>query len=135
MSSITKVRQPIPTLSASAGAPERIRNRWVDFLVSSDPGLNRLRDAAQSVLTIAVALGAEWIFVHLTGALQIPSGATASVAAASKIAVANHDLLAIAMLLGAIVGLIASMGVQDPRARSQLITLLVLPVPIVSALA
>ena len=111
------------------------RSRWFDLLVSSDPGLNRLRAAAQSVLTIAIALGAEWAFVRLTGALQIESGATASVAMASKVATANHDLLAIAMLLGAIVGLIASVGVQDPTAKSQAITFLILPIPIISALA
>ena len=80
-------------------------------------------------------LGAEWAFVRLTGALQIDTGAAASAAIASKEAAANHDLLAIAMLLGAIVGLIASMGVQDPTAKSQVITLLILPIPLVSALA
>jgi uncharacterized membrane protein YgaE (UPF0421/DUF939 family) len=133
--SIAKVGQPRPAPAASAGAPARIRNRWVDFLISSDPGLKRLRGAAQSVLTIAVVLGAEWTFVHLTGALQIESGATASLATASKVAAANHDLLAIGMLLGAIVGLIASAGVQDPTAKGQVITFLILPVPIVSALA
>ncbi len=127
--------QTRPTLSVSAGAPERRRNQWVDLLLSSDPGLNRLRAAAQSVLTIAVALGAEWTFVHLTGALQKAGRATAPVATASKVAAANHDLLAIAMLLGAIVGLIASMGVQDPKAKSQVITLLIIPIPIISALA
>src|SRR5271156_3450321 len=100
----TNVLAPRLTVAASARAPERIRNQWVDLLVSSDPGLNRLRAAAHSVLTIAVAVGSEWAFVHLTGALQIESGATASVATASKVAAANHDLLAIAMLLGAIVG-------------------------------
>src|SRR3984885_9060626 len=124
---------PIPTVAARS--PQRTRNRWVDLLVSSDPGLNRLRGAAQSVLTIAVALGAEWTFVHLTGALQIESGATASVATASKVAAANHDLLAVAMLLGAIVGLMASAGVQDRTAKSQVITFLILPIPIISALA
>lgn len=133
--SIANVGQPRPTPAASAGAPERIRNRWVDLVISSDPGLNRLRGAAQIVLTIAVALGAEWTFVHLTGALQVESGPTASVATASKVAGANHDLLAIAMLLGAIVGLIASTGVQDPTAKSQVITFLILPIPIISALA
>src|ERR1700689_465471 len=115
--SMTNIRQPRPTRAASASAPERIRHQWTDLLVGSDPGLNRLRAAAPSVLTIAFALGAEWIFVHLTGALQVESGATASVATASKVAAANHDLLAIAMLLGAIVGLIASTGVQDPTAK------------------
>jgi hypothetical protein len=133
--SITNVRQPRPLRAARASAPERIRNQWVDLLVSSDPGLNRLRAAAQSVVTIAVALGAEWAFVHLTGALQIETVATGSVATASKVAAANHDLLAIAMLLGAIIGLMASLGVQDPTPKSQVITFLLLPVPIISALA
>ena len=123
---------PIPTVAARS--PQRTRNRWVDLLVSSDPGLNRLRGAAQSVLTIAVALGAEWAFVHLTGALQIDTGGGVSAATASKVAAANHDLLAIAMLLGAIVGLIASAGVQDPTAKSQVITFLILPIPLISAL-
>jgi hypothetical protein len=132
---ITNVRQPRSILATSASAPEPMRNQWVDLLVSSDPGLNRLRAAAQTVLTIAVALGAELAFVHLTGALQIESGATASVAAASRVAAANHDLLAIAMLLGAIVGLIASMGVGGPTAKSEVVTLLILPIPIISALA
>jgi hypothetical protein len=133
--SIANVQERMPTLAASRGPSGRARNRWVDLLVSSDPGLNRLRAAAQSVLTIAIALGAEWIFVHLTGALQIGSDATSSVATASKVTAANHDLLAIAMLLGAIVGLIASAGVQEPKAKSQAITFLILPIPIVSALA
>jgi uncharacterized membrane protein YgaE (UPF0421/DUF939 family) len=132
---IANIERQEPALAASASAPVRIRSQWVDLLVSSDPGLNRLRAAAQSVLIIALALGAEWTFVRLTGALQIEGGATVSVAMASKVAVANHDLLAIAMLLGAIVGLIASMGVQDLTAKSQVMTLLVLPVPMISALA
>src|SRR5580692_10810436 len=114
--SVTNVGQPRPTRAASAAAPKRVRNSWVDLLVSSDPGLNRLRGAAQTVLAIAIALGAEWAFVHLTGALQIESAGNASVASAAKMAAANHDLLAIAMLLGAIVGLTASAGVQDPTA-------------------
>jgi hypothetical protein len=57
------------------------------------------------------------------------------VANGTKAAVANHDLLAIAMLLGAIIGLIASMGVHDPTGKSQVITFLILPIPIISALA
>ncbi|HWF17489.1 MAG TPA: FUSC family protein [Acidimicrobiales bacterium] len=132
----TNVRQPGPTpLAAPAGSPERSRSRWVDLLISSDPGLNRLRGAAQSVLTIAVALAAEWTFVHLTGALQIRRPANASVATAAQVAEANHDLLAIALLLGAIVGLTASAGLQDRTAKGQAITLVILPIPIISALA
>ena len=131
----TSVQPPRSTRAPSVGALERIRNQWVDALVNSDPGLNRLRLAAQSTLTIAAALAAEWLFVHFTGALQMKASDTASTATATKVAVANHDLLAIAMLLGAIVGLIASLGVLDPTPKRQVVTLLILPVPFISALA
>jgi uncharacterized membrane protein YgaE (UPF0421/DUF939 family) len=133
--SITNVRPQIGRVAASDGAPAPIRYRWFDLFFSSDPGLTRLRHAAQSVLTIAIALGAEWLFVHVTGALQIQIGATASVAKAAEVAVPNHDLLAIAMVLGAIVGLISTLGVNDATAKGQVVTLLILPVPIISALA
>jgi Fusaric acid resistance protein-like len=131
----TSLQPPRSTRATSVGAGERIRNQWVDALVSSDPGLNRLRLAAQSTLTIAAALAAEWLFVRFTGALQMKAGDTASTATVTKVAVANHDLLAIAMLLGAIVGLIASMGVLDPTPKRQAVTLLILPVPVIAALA
>jgi hypothetical protein len=128
---VRKVREQKTTLAAATG----IRNQWFDVLASSDPGLNRIRGAVQSVLTIAAALAAEWAFVHLTGALQIKARATSSMTMAAQVAVANHDLLAIAMLLGAIVGLLATMGVNDATARSQVFTFLILPFPIISALA
>jgi hypothetical protein len=127
----TNIREPRTTLAGTEG----IRTRWFDLLAGSDPGLNRVRGAAQSVLTIAAALAAEWAFVHLTGALQIKAPATSSVKTASLAAVANHDLLAIARLLGAIVALLATMGVNDATAGNQVITFLILPLPIISALA
>ncbi len=133
--STTNVQPLRLTPETSVGAPERIRHQWVDTFVSSDPGLNRLRLAAQSVLTISVALAAEWIFVHFTGALQMKAGDTASTAATTEVAMANHDLLAIAMLLGAIVGLMASFGVVDTTPKGQVATLSILPVPIIAALA
>jgi hypothetical protein len=42
------------------------------WLVGPDPGLNRLRTVLCAMLTIAGAIGAEWLFVHFTGALQRP---------------------------------------------------------------
>jgi hypothetical protein len=70
---------------------QRARNGWDRFL-ASDPGLNRLRNAPRGVLTIAVALLAEWLFVHSTGALQIrTTGATAPAAKSTAVGVANHN--------------------------------------------
>ena len=115
---------------------ERARNTWADRFVGSDPGLNRLRLALQTLMGIGVTLEAELLFVRFTHALQIQAhGASLSVAQAAKVAGANHATLIVAMLLGAIVGMMSSLGVMDPTARGQLVTLLVLPVPMVAALA
>jgi uncharacterized membrane protein YccC len=116
-----------------------LRARWADRISGSDPGLNRLRMALQSVLTIAVILAAERLFVSLTHAMQIrvPAALAARLPApqAAQIAMANHDFLVIAMLLGAIIGMMSSFGVMDQTARGQLVTMLFLPVPMIATLA
>jgi uncharacterized membrane protein YgaE (UPF0421/DUF939 family) len=112
----------------------RSRAEWFDRFIGSDPGLNRFRIAVQSVLTIALILEAEWLFVRLTHALQLPIS-SGSAAAVAQAAVANHEYLVIGMLLGAIIGMISSFGVTDTTARGQLVTTLFLPVPMIGALA
>ena len=99
---------------SAAGAPGdvliRFWDRWVDRFAGSDPGLNRLRMALQGVLTIQCRLGAEGLFIHFTQALHIQThGAVLPAAAAAKVAAADHGFLVIAMLIGAIVGLISSL--------------------------
>jgi hypothetical protein len=130
---------PSAPASAPAGHTTRIRTHdLVDRFLGSDPGLNRLRTALMSTLTIGLILQAEWLLVHFTNALQIqtPKGAAPLPAAqAAQVAVANHDYLVIMMLLGAILGMISGFGVMDPDARGQLITVLFLPVPMFPALA
>ncbi|HEX6521414.1 MAG TPA: carboxypeptidase regulatory-like domain-containing protein [Streptosporangiaceae bacterium] len=92
--------------------------------------------ALQSVLTIGIILGAEALFVHFTHALQIQThGAALPAAEAAKVATVNHAYLVIAMLLGALVGMMSSFGVMDRTARGQLVTLLFLPVPLIAAVA
>jgi hypothetical protein len=108
-----------PSSSAAAHAPLRIRRRWVDRLVGSDPGLNRFRLALHIVLTIAAVLGAEALFVHFTHALQIQThGARLPAAEAAAVAAANHASLVVAMLVGVLVGLLTSFGVMDKTARA-----------------
>jgi uncharacterized membrane protein YccC len=113
------------------------RHEWVDHFLGSDPGLNRLRSALMSVLTIGVILEAEWLFVHFTHALQaqVPARAAAPAATVAAATAANHEYLVIVMLLGAIIGMISAFGVFDPLAKDQLVTTLLLPVPMVPALA
>src|ERR1700723_1528348 len=65
------------------------------WLVGPDPGLNRLRTVLCAMVTIAGAIGAEWLFVHFTGALLRPAppaaaGAAAGAAAAARVVTANH---------------------------------------------
>jgi uncharacterized membrane protein YgaE (UPF0421/DUF939 family) len=121
---------------APFGQARRPRQEWLDRLVGSDPGLNRLRNASMSVLTIGLVLVAEWLFVHFTHALQIQThGATLSAAAQVQAATADHEFLVIGMLLGAIVGMISAFGIMDRTPRGQLTTTLLMPIPMVGALA
>ena len=114
----------------------RVWGRWVDHFAGSDPGLNRFRLALQAMLAIGVAIAAEGLFVHFTQALYIQThGAVLPAAEAAKVASANHGFLAIAMLLGGMVGLISSLGVMDRTARGQLVSTLFLPLPLIAALA
>jgi len=78
-------------IRARAHAPVTTWDRWIDHFAGSDPGLNRFRMAAESVLTIGVILAAEWLFVHFTHALQIQAhGAGLPAAQAAEVAAANH---------------------------------------------
>ena len=133
---VTAAPTPAATETAPAAAPPARtprRNQIVDRFLGSDPGFNRFRSALMSVLTIGVILEAEWVLVHFTHALQIPTPVPA--AQAAQVAVANHDYLVIMLLLGAILGMISGFGVTDPDARGQLITVLFLPLPMFPALA
>ena len=120
--------------AVSVQARER-RWGWVDWLAGTDPGWMRLRLAGQAVIAIGVALAVEWGFARTTGALQKPVPAGLPAGQALALAAANHALLVIAMLLGAIVALLGSFAASmDPRPRSQLATFLLMPVPMIAAL-
>ena len=131
------------------GIPARHRSRtitrassgrspaWVDRLRGSDPGLLRLRNALQAVATIGVAMAAEWLFVHLTHALLIDThGAVLPAQQQALVDAQHHGLTVIAIMLGAIVGLLASFGgALFPTPRSTLINFALLPVPMIAGLA
>ncbi len=117
-------------------APVRHERAWLGWLAGSDPGLMRLRMAAEIVITIGVVIAAEWIFVRTTGALQTPIPAGAKPAVATELWTLNHALMVIALMLGAILALISGFGVSmEATARGQLITLLFLPLPLIATLA
>jgi uncharacterized membrane protein YccC len=110
------------------------------WLVGPDPGLNRLRTVVGATVTIAGAIGAEWLFVHVTGALQRPvppaaTGASAAARVAADVAAVNHAVLIFGMVLGGIIGLMAAVYVQDTSPRDQVVSMLVLPLPMIAVLA
>src|SRR5580704_13372402 len=121
------------------GPAPQSKNRWralLDWLDSTDPGLMRLRMATEVVVAIGVVVAAEWIFVRVTGALQTPIPARAPAALAAELWSLNHALLVIGIMLGAILAMISAFGIgMYANARSQLVTLLFLPLPLLAMLA
>jgi hypothetical protein len=77
---------------------------WLDRLVASDPGLNRLTSAARAVGGVATALGVEYVVALLTGQPAL-----------------------VPMMLGAVVAMMAAFGVSDATRGGQAVTLLSLP--------
>src|SRR3984893_10233257 len=85
---------PAPAVASPLRAGVRIRDSWFDRFVASDPGLGRLRFALHNTVTIAAILGAEWLFVHFTRALQIRThGAHLAAVQAAQIAGFDRYLL------------------------------------------
>jgi hypothetical protein len=131
VSTVSQAGRPASHTPVTSRSPN-----WLNRLTGSDPGLTRLRLAAQAVLTISLALLAESVFVQLTHALQISTaGAALPAAEAAAVAAQHHALLIIAMLLGAIIGMIGSFtAAMSPGPRQQLTTFVLMPVPMVGAL-
>src|SRR5580692_8878265 len=121
------------------GPASQQKNFWrsrLDWLDSTDPGLMRLRMATEVVVVIGVVGAVEWIFVRATGALQTPIPASAPAAVAAELWSLNHALLVIGIMLGAILAMISGFGIgMYNAARSQLVTLLFLPLPLLAMLA
>jgi hypothetical protein len=103
----------------------------VDRLAGADPGLNQLRMASQAALGVAAALGLAYLFVRLTGAMQLPAGS----APAPVLTAANRAMLLISMLLAGMVAMMSAFTVQDRTARGQVLSSLLLPVLMLIGLA
>ncbi|HEV7187950.1 MAG TPA: hypothetical protein VGN28_08650, partial [Blastococcus sp.] len=114
--------------------PSRSLRAWwrdaVDRLAGADPGLNQLRMGLQSVGGIAVAVGLVYLFVHATGALQLSAGS----APAAVVSAANRALLIVSMLLAGMVAMMAGFTVQDRTAGGQILSSLLLPLPMIAAI-
>lgn len=114
---------------------ETSRQSLADRVAGSDPGLNRLILATCGALTIGVTISAEGLFVHLTGALQVVQPLRPTAAQSAAVARQHHDILVTAMLLGGLVALRTALNVSERTVLGQAITLCVIPVATVGALA
>jgi hypothetical protein len=122
-------------LDGLAGLAQRLAS-LANWLAGPDPGFNRLRTVWCATLTIAAAIGAEWLFVHFTGALQRPvPPAAAGTAVAAQVSLANHAMLVLAIVFGAIIGLTAVTSVRGTSPGDQVAGMLLLLPPMVGALA
>jgi uncharacterized membrane protein YccC len=102
----------------------------VDQLAGADPGFTQLRLASQAVLGIAAGVGLAYVFVLLTGALQLPPNAGPPAA----VQTGDHALLIVAMLISAIVAMMAGFVVNDTTPRGQILSTLILPIPMLGAM-
>ncbi|WP_375490045.1 FUSC family protein [uncultured Jatrophihabitans sp.] len=102
-----------------------------DRLAGADPGLTQLRTAAQAVLGVLLTVVLVYAFVRVTGVSQLPSGAAPD----PVVAATNHALLIVGMLVGGILAMMAGFTVNDPSRVQQLISTLLLPVPMLAAIA
>ncbi len=76
-------RRNTPTYAGKHAPPTRAGRAALDWLDSTDPGLMRLRMAAEIVVAIGVVLAAEWLFVRPPARCRtpIPASAPAKLAA------------------------------------------------------
>jgi hypothetical protein len=102
----------------------------VDRLAGADPGLIQLRIALHAVIAVAVAIGLAYLFVRLTGAMQLPAGS----APEPVLAATNRAMLIVSMLLSAMVAMQAAMVVQDRTVGDQVLTTLLLLVMLLTSL-
>ena len=119
------------TLAPRSRSVRAYLREGVDRLVGADPGLVQLRTALQAVLGIGAGVGLAYAFVKATGALQLP----ASAGPPAVVTATNHGLLIVAMLLSAIIAMMAGFVVTDTTAKSQVLSTLFLPVPMLAAIA
>lgn len=110
---------------------------WGDALVASDPGLNRLVAAVQLIAGLTVTITAVYGFMQLTKVLWLepPGGRALSPAQLAGIAAQHHAVTLLAMMLGGLIALLATVAVLEPHPREQALTMLLMPIPLLVTMA
>ena len=113
-----------------------LRERWADRLLGSDPGLGRLLLALDHMLTFAAGIGAMWLLLHFTGALQLPAHGPGVSAAEAALAMAdNHLMLVTAMLVATLGTQTVVFAMSDSRVTGQLVSALHVAAALVPVMA
>jgi uncharacterized membrane protein YccC len=118
------------TLAPRARSFRAYVREGADQIAAADPGLTQLRLALQAVLGIGAGVGLAYVFVKLTGALQLP----ASAGPPATVHAMDHALLIVALLISAMVALMVGFTVTDATARGQILSTLFLPIPMLTAM-
>ena len=118
------------TLLPRARSMRAYLSQGADQMAGADPGLTQLRLAIEGVLSIGVGVGLAYLFVKLTGALRLPASAGTTAA----VHTADHSLMIVALLITAIVALLTGSAITDTTARGQVISTLILPIPMLATI-
>ena len=119
------------TVGPRAGSIRAYLRDGVDQLAGADPAFTQLRLALQAVLSMALGVGLAYLFVRTTGALQMPDAAGPP----AVVRAGDHALLVVALLVTGIVAFTAGSSVTDATARGQILSSLVLPLPLLASMA
>jgi uncharacterized membrane protein YccC len=128
--SATAALSPVGAVPELPSPRSRQWEAWVDRFVGSDPGLNRFRRALEVAVSLAAAIGGEWLFVRTTSALLIDThGAQLSAAQATLVHTQHYGILLIAMALGPLMAQLGASVMTDATVAGQLVSSLFVPAP------
>lgn len=116
-------------MHTTASSPARnALGEWLNRFLASDPGLTRLRTAAQAVVSVGVALLAEWVYVRTMHPLGVPADAPGA-------ETINRAAGVMCMMAGAMVGMISTfIGPMYATARKGIGALILLAVSLLAGI-
>jgi MFS family permease len=84
-----------------------------------------------TVTVLLIGMGAEYLFVRATGALQRPLPPHPSAQLTSTIAGANHAMMIVSLMVASIIALYSGTSLDEPTRMRMLVAAVLLPLPLV----
>lgn len=100
----------------------------MDSVLSSDPAFNRLWSTSISIISMGLAMLAEWILVNSTGALGTRVLSNSNHAQI----ILHHEVLILAMLVGGLLGLTLGFSFDESDIRGTVIATLIPAAPLLA---